>query len=165
MRPIYETDARNPEYKELVPLSRNLNRAAFIAAKAYYEWSDNILDWPEHCTWSSVREWVRVVQALHGEVATFDYPHDMGWNYVPRDHNDGPFKITVNGREFELSKTRILYDEVCQLAGYDPETYPSMTFRTQYPEQRAGMGGIVHRDESIDISHLTHFSCVHTGNA
>lgn len=81
--------------------------------------------------------------------------------------NDAP-NITINGRDFEMVKDWVTYDEIVQMAGMTGN--PSMTFAMKFgagPDgQPARYCGILHStSQPLSLWGPTHFDCVHTGNA
>jgi len=89
MRPIIDSDPRNPSVERVVPIPEELNRPAFEAAKAYYRWPESFTDWPAHVKWNgTVWDWVRVVQTVLKDRGD-DLPRDLlDWSWRPPDPND-----------------------------------------------------------------------------
>lgn len=76
-------------------------------------------------------------------------------------HRGVCYRIDVNGKELTTDHDELTYEEVCRLAGYDPETMPTCTWH----RRGSNCNGILHRRGKVLIQDNTYFSCIHTGNA
>ena len=68
--------------------------------------------------------------------------------------------IEIDGEKHKIEKKTISYDEICNLAGYNPKFNPSMTGKP------VGLEGYILRPGKIDtVKEGTRYDIAYTGNA
>lgn len=70
--------------------------------------------------------------------------------------------IMINGRGHTVSRNKLSYEEVVQLAGKQPGILYTVTFFKGRGEKREGT---LCPGEAAEIQHGTVFDCMYTGNA
>lgn len=73
--------------------------------------------------------------------------------------------VVINGKPMDIKGTKLYYQDICELAGVNPERIPTIT----YEYRRSGIGGSVTPNDDdgvyLDPEHPTIFDCMVTGNA
>ena len=68
---------------------------------------------------------------------------------------------TLNGEESLAD--RVTYEEIAEVAGYSPETAPTVTYRNGGPD--GCQEGILSSGQQLIVNEKTIVNCIDTGNA